>query len=41
MPVDRLAERRSRPLQDGPEEGVNGQLLHQGLDERRREEVIV
>jgi hypothetical protein len=40
MPVNRLAERRRRPPPDGSEEGVDGQLPHQGLDEGRREEVI-
>jgi hypothetical protein len=41
MHVDRLADLRSSPPQDGPEEGVDGQLQHQGLDEHLNEEVIV
>ena len=33
-PVDELAECRRRATQNGPEERVDGELCHQGLDER-------
>ena len=40
VPVDGFAERRRRPPEDGPEEGVRGKLQHQGFDEGGREEVV-
>ncbi len=40
VPVDWPAERPRRPPHDGPKEGVDGQLLHQGLDKGRGEEVV-
>ncbi len=39
--MDWLAERRDRPPPDGSKEGVDSQLQHKGLEEGRREEVIV
>ena len=41
VPVDGLAQRRRRPPHDGSEERVHCQLPHQGLHERRCEEVGV